>query len=461
MATIGSLAVNVVARTDQFSRGMQRARKDLTLLERGTATLQRSLVRLGGAMAAVFTAQLGVQAVRAAAEEMDRLAKSADSLGVAVGALQGLTRAAELSGTSGATLVTALKMMEKNVAANSAAFHKLGLDVEFLRQLKPEHMFLRIAEAIRKIPDPSQRMARTLEVFGRGGQQLLPLLLEGESALGAAMSGGVSRLDAASVEAANDAMTRLGHAFQDIANTIAIGLAPHVEQFADWLSGLAGKGTRTDAFDQFTDQQFERFRQQWNEATKQDARSNMPFLPLSARGRLLRERGWSFSDVTRGNVANIEASIEARIEAMNRRVEEQLAAERAKTSGMGGLGLPGVPMPLLLNWQLIGRLAGTRSEVSDFGQLADWHRFQQRVEASMLGPAAPAAPTGMPGAPARGFQALEGNTAAAFAQMRRSQVQEQDVAKQQLAELKKQTEQLQRIDAHQKQSAELELVNIA
>lgn len=58
------------------------------------------------------------------------------------------------------------------------ALDHIGLKVENLKNLKPEDQFLTIAKHIAQIPDPTERAARAIQIFGKSGTDLLPLLSE-------------------------------------------------------------------------------------------------------------------------------------------------------------------------------------------------------------------------------------------------------------------------------------------
>ncbi len=87
-----------------------------------------------------------------------------DRTGVGVESLSGLQFAADQSGTSIAALENALRTMAKKGRGGEGS---------------PEERFMRLADEIAGIQDPTLRAARAMAVFGKSGAALLPMLAEG------------------------------------------------------------------------------------------------------------------------------------------------------------------------------------------------------------------------------------------------------------------------------------------
>ncbi len=110
--------------------------------------------------------------------------------GIAVEALSGLKFAAEESGVSTESLETGLKKMSRTIQMaadeNKKAQQTLasfGVTVEDVRNLSPEDIFKRLADGIALIPNATTRAERTVEMFGRGGLELLPMLNKGTAGI--------------------------------------------------------------------------------------------------------------------------------------------------------------------------------------------------------------------------------------------------------------------------------------
>lgn len=116
-------------------------------------------------------------------EMSGHLSDLAAKTGVSTDALQTLGFAGSLVGVSMEDIATGVSKMQKAITDGDKSFAALGLSVEKLRGMKPEDQFIAIAEKIAAIQDPAQRTAAAMDVFGKSGAQLLPLIT---SDLGAA-----------------------------------------------------------------------------------------------------------------------------------------------------------------------------------------------------------------------------------------------------------------------------------
>jgi hypothetical protein len=116
-------------------------------------------------------------------EEFGNMAKRT---GVSVEALSGLAYVASQTGTSIETVEGGMRKMQKALAeaANGSkqaneALETIGLSVDDLKGMKPDEQFVAISTAIGKIPSPAQRAAAAMEIFGKTGTELLPMMSEG------------------------------------------------------------------------------------------------------------------------------------------------------------------------------------------------------------------------------------------------------------------------------------------
>lgn len=104
--------------------------------------------------------------------------------GVTTQALSGLGFAARQTGASIDEVETGIRMMQKTIgdAANGSveakeALGKLTLSVEELLSLSPDQQFEKIADGLSRIQDQSLRTSAAVDVLGRSGQSLLPMML--------------------------------------------------------------------------------------------------------------------------------------------------------------------------------------------------------------------------------------------------------------------------------------------
>jgi hypothetical protein len=181
---------------DKFSKALE----DLT---RSTLSSMGSLgSAITGVAASFVLAEKGisffVNAVSGAVAEVVQLAAKAEQLqnkslttGMTTGAIQSLQRLSENAGLSADAVTFSVSRMQRSLAAGGDNFRKAGLDAQALLKLGTSDQLKAVADRIMAIENPAQRTAAAMEIFGRGGQQLLPVLkqlAEGNEALKISLS---------------------------------------------------------------------------------------------------------------------------------------------------------------------------------------------------------------------------------------------------------------------------------
>lgn len=164
----------------------------------------------------------------------DALDKMRQRTGLSVEALSELEHAAGQSGTDLATLETGIAKMQKQITLGGKAFESLGLSVEDLKKMSPEEQFDAVAKAIGDIEDPTERAGRAMEVFGKSGTQLLPMIEDMEALreeareLGFVMSGEA----AASAVKLGDMLANLWKTVTFVGHAVGEALAPPLIEIA-------------------------------------------------------------------------------------------------------------------------------------------------------------------------------------------------------------------------------------
>ena len=195
---------------------------------------------LGGTMAAAVSAL--ALATRQGLKSVDDLAKASDKLGLTTEALQGLRRAAELTGVASNTLDMGIQRMTRRVSEAAKgtgeakdALLELGLSAQRLNQLSPDKQFQAIARAMGDVTNQSDRVRLSMRLFDSEGVALVNTLKLGEQGLQdiqreiEAYGLGISRVDAAKVERANDAFSRASAILGGIGQQLAVEVAPLLE----------------------------------------------------------------------------------------------------------------------------------------------------------------------------------------------------------------------------------------
>lgn len=255
---VGAIRVALSVDSAAFEKGLNRARGRLSNFGQQIRTGIATMAKWASGVAAAGVA-IGTVFVRNAMNAIDALAKTADRLGMTTEGLARMRYAAEQTGVAANTLDMAMQRMTRRIAeaANDTgvakdALKELGLDAKALAQMRPEEAFHAIADAMRGVTSQSERVRLAFKLFDSEGVSLvntLDLGAEGLRAMGEeadALGLSLSRVDAAKVEQANDALTRIRRMIDGIANRITVHLAPYIAGVADLIAhwGLETQGFR-------------------------------------------------------------------------------------------------------------------------------------------------------------------------------------------------------------------------
>ena len=255
MATIGDIVVKLGLDRTGFSSGIKTATSSLKRFAGGAAKVAGVGMAAVGAGAAAAAAVI-VPNVTRAMESIDQLAKTSDKLGIATENLAGLRHAAELTGVGAGALDTGLQRMVRRISQAAAGsgeavkvLNELGLSAQALNQMAPDQQFLAIADAMKQVQNPADQVRLTFGLFDTEGVNLVNTLRNGSAAVqqmtgeATALGLAISRTDAAKVEMANDAYTRLQGGIQGLWNMITVQLAPILEHVANMFLDWMGNGT--------------------------------------------------------------------------------------------------------------------------------------------------------------------------------------------------------------------------
>ena len=127
------------------------------------------------------------------------------------------------------------------VATYADSFEKLGINAESFLKLSADQQFSAMADALSNVANPAERTALAMEVLGRSGASLIPLMEGGAAAIAMAreesegMGNSLSRLQADQLAGVNDGITRLQSAFAGLATQFAVELSPGLIIFLENL----------------------------------------------------------------------------------------------------------------------------------------------------------------------------------------------------------------------------------
>lgn len=219
---------------DQTKAGFKSIESNLSRLKQSFSGTFAALA--GGGLAAGFAAM-----VKGAINTADEMGKLASKSGTTVESFTALNYAASLADVSTQQLGTGLRFLARNAEAAAegskkarAIFQRLGITVtDAAGALKPTGaLFDELARKLGNLPDGATKTALAMQVLGKSGAELIPLLndgAEGFAAITAEAQKAGQVIDGETSKAAqqfNDDMARLNKQLEGVAIAVAKDLVP-------------------------------------------------------------------------------------------------------------------------------------------------------------------------------------------------------------------------------------------
>ncbi|MDW3059285.1 hypothetical protein, partial [Vibrio sp. 1978] len=245
MSDIAKLTVALYANSAQFTSELQKSQKKAknwsdsiskTMSIAAKATAGAS-VAAAGSLALIYNQQ---------AELIDQTAKFADRIGISTEALTQFRHASELTGVGSKNLDMSLQRMTRRIseAAQGSgeaapALKQLGLDAQALGQMTPDQQLYALSDAFTQVESQSERVRLAFKLFDSEGVGMVNMLANGSDGLRSMADEAdrlgitLSRIDAAKVEMANDAMYKVGVTTTALKQEITTQLAPIVAAMAE------------------------------------------------------------------------------------------------------------------------------------------------------------------------------------------------------------------------------------
>jgi hypothetical protein len=241
MATIGALIYKLGLDISELTTNVKSVDSKLSSLG-GMAT--KAGAALGGMLAIGGVAQ----AVSAYTEFTGRIADLAAQTGMSTTAVQKLEYAATQSGGSFDQVASGITQMANRLVGGDksavAGLRTMGLSFEDVRKMAPDQAFMTIADAIAKVPNPLEQSSLAMDVFGKSGAKLLPMIKNGlsETAAEAEKLGLVLSEDAiAAGDEFGDTLDKLKLVGMSLISSVLTPLVPILSLVANAVVWLADK----------------------------------------------------------------------------------------------------------------------------------------------------------------------------------------------------------------------------
>jgi hypothetical protein len=249
MATISTLAVNLIARTSSFEKGMKRSRNATKSLKATISGAVGSVARFAKGL--VLAAGIGGMGflLKSTLTTLDAVSKLARRLDITHEALLGLRHAGELAGISVQAMDKALETFTRRMGEVKAGsgeakrgLEALGLSAEKMIAMTPDKALLVIADRIETLGTQAEKAAAAYFLFGRAGAQMLNLFEQGakgiEEAQKQAKELGITLegYDLTQIEAANDAMLSFKKSMTSLVQVATIRLSPAITKIVKLIT---------------------------------------------------------------------------------------------------------------------------------------------------------------------------------------------------------------------------------
>jgi len=235
---VGALRVTLGLDSAEFAQGAAR-------VQAMSQKMAQKLALIGGAVSLVGAGM--AEAIRRQINAADDMGEIAQKLGVPVEALSALQHAAKITGVSFEDLQGGLLRLSKGMKDAPQKFAALGVSVRDANgEMRPTAEVLKdIAERFQSMPDGAEKTALAMELFGKSGAELIPMLNAGKDGITALMDEAaalglvISQDTADAAGRFNENLDKLKTTAEGLAVIVAAHLAPVLEQMSGWLLDIA------------------------------------------------------------------------------------------------------------------------------------------------------------------------------------------------------------------------------
>jgi hypothetical protein len=250
------MAVSTSERIYKISVDGAAAIRQLEKISGSAASIDSRFARFGrtigtalGALAAAGALGIAVRGLNRASQAIDELGKTAQKFSVSVDSLSAFNFAAAQSGASAEKLNIGLKKLSVAMAElnqptkeTSVLLTQIGITAGDTT----EKAFVKLAEAISKMPDGVEKTNLAVKLLGKSGTDLIPMLNEGAEGLDKFRKRAeelglvIKDTTVAQLTAYNDNMAEIGRLTEGATNKILEGLAPALATLSGAIAQTTG-----------------------------------------------------------------------------------------------------------------------------------------------------------------------------------------------------------------------------
>jgi hypothetical protein len=242
---VGALRVTLGLDSAEFAAGAARVQAMSQKMSRQLAVIGAAVSVVGAGVAT---------ALRGAINTADDMGEMAQKLGVPVESLTALKHAAKILGVEFEGLQGGLLRLSRGMADNPEKFEALGIAVRDAQgQMRPTADVLReLADRFQSMPDGAEKTALAMDLFGKSGAAMIPMLNAGSVGITALMDEAkklglvISQETADSAGRFNENLDKLAATASGVALIIAANLAPVLEQISAFIVNAANAFQQLD-----------------------------------------------------------------------------------------------------------------------------------------------------------------------------------------------------------------------
>lgn len=242
-AKAGRLQIQLEMQVAQLQRDLDKATRSI---DNSAKNWKQSFTSVfTGTLATQFVTQLG-SAITQTIADLGDIADKSLALGDTVEMFQRLSYAADQSGVSMESVVSASNKLQKALGEGSketaAALNVLGLSIEQVKNLSTGEAFITVAGRLGELTNASQQAALAADTLGKGFAAIKPLAAQGEDAL-RTMTLQAQVASAEAVKAADDYGDAVAEMQGVVKVFIAEALTPLLPLLRDMVKEFTNTGT--------------------------------------------------------------------------------------------------------------------------------------------------------------------------------------------------------------------------
>lgn len=250
--TVGQLTIEMAANIVRLQQDMEKAKNTVA---GAMQSIQKSASVAATALGAIGVGlSVGAFAswIKSAIDAADETNKMAQKIGVAVKDVAGLQLAFRQAGIEGGALQTSMSKLSVAISNGNDAFVAMNISTRNADgTLKSTRQVLgEVADKFKSYEDGASKTALAVQLFGKAGADLIPLLNAGSDSLDQfdemARKLGLTLTSetAARAEKFNDTLDLMGQGFKGIAMQVAAEMLPTLEGLADQFFSSMTEGDR-------------------------------------------------------------------------------------------------------------------------------------------------------------------------------------------------------------------------